>query len=78
MRIIEYTGGIGAACTGILLGCIRGGEEKIWTVGLNWYLNNNVLMRFNYLIVDVNKLNAAGQQIGQNFNVLAIRLQFSN
>jgi hypothetical protein len=35
-------------------------------------------MRFNYLIVDVNKLNAAGQQIGQDFNVLAIRLQYSN
>jgi len=73
-----HAGSVGTACTGILLGCIRGGEEKIWSVGLNWYLNNNVLMRFNYLIADVNKLNAAGQQIGQKFNVMAIRLQYSN
>jgi hypothetical protein len=27
---------------------------------------------------DGNQLNAAGQQIGQNFNVLAIRLPYSN
>ncbi|HEX3484672.1 MAG TPA: porin [Micropepsaceae bacterium] len=73
-----HAGAVGTTCTGILLGCVRGGEEKIWTVGVNWYLNNNILMRFNYLIVDVNKLNTAGQQIGQNFDVLAIRLQYSN
>jgi phosphate-selective porin OprO/OprP len=73
-----HSGNVGTACSGILLGCIRGGDERIWTVGLNWYLNNNVLMRFNYLIADVNKLNATGQQIGQKFNVMAIRLQYSN
>ena len=73
-----HAGGVGVACTGVLLGCVRGGEEKIWTVGVNWYLNNNVLMRFNYLLVDVAKLNASGQQIGQSLNILALRLQYSN
>ena len=67
------------------LGGVRGGDERIWTLGLNWYLNNNVLMRFNYLIADVNKLGfvtSAGsttlQQIGQNFTALGLRLQFTN
>jgi phosphate-selective porin OprO/OprP len=67
------------------VGGIRGGEENIWTFGINWYFNNNVLMRFNYLIVDVNKLGfvTSGstttlQQIGQNFNALGLRLQFTN
>ena len=67
------------------VGGIRGGEERIWTLGVNWYMNNNVLMRFNYLIVDVNKLGfvtSAGattlQQIGQNFTALGARLQFTN
>ena len=67
------------------IGGIRGGDEKIWTIGLNWYLNNNVLMRFNYLIVDVSKLGfvtsgatTSLQQVGQNFTALGVRLQFSN
>jgi phosphate-selective porin OprO/OprP len=67
------------------VGGIRGGDEKIWTFGINWYMNNNVLMRFNYLIVDVNKLGfvtTAGtttlQEIGQNFSALGLRLQFTN
>ena len=67
------------------VGGVRGGEEKIWTLGLNWYFNNNVLMRFNYLIVDVNKLGVVGtgpsaalRQIGQNFTAFGVRLQFSN
>jgi len=66
----------GSACT--VVGCIRGGEQKIWTFGLNWYLNNVVRMLFDYQLVDVDKLNASGQQIGQNFNVMSVRLQFSN
>ena len=76
---------IGQTAAQAPIGGIRGGEEKIWTFGLNWYFNNNVLMRFNYLIVDVNKLGfvtSGGattlQQIGQNFNAFGLRLQYSN
>jgi phosphate-selective porin OprO/OprP len=67
------------------VGGVRGGDERIWTLGLNWYMNNNVLLRFNYLIVDVNKLGFVTtggvttlQQIGQNFTALGARLQFTN
>lgn len=67
------------------VGGIRGGEEKIVSLGINWYFNNNVLMRFDYLIVDVNKLGfvttgatTALQPIGQNFNAFGLRLQYSN
>lgn len=71
-------GSEGTTCIGPLLGCIRGGEQKIWTFGLNWYLNNTIRMMFDYMLVDVDKLNSAGQQIGQNFNAIGVRLQFSN
>ena len=67
----------GMACTGFT-GCVRGGEEKIVTLGLNWYLSNNVRLMFDYLIVDVERLNASGQQIGQTFSAVATRLQFTN
>ena len=39
---------------------IRGGEQDIWTVGLNWYINNAIKAQLNYQFVDVNRLNAAG------------------
>jgi phosphate-selective porin OprO/OprP len=59
---------------------IAGGEERIVMVGLNWYLNNNIKLQVNDGIVHVDKLNAAGgtTQVGQNFNELAVRLQFTN
>lgn len=66
------------SCTGPFAGCVRGGEQKIVTLGLNWYLSNNVRLMFDYLRVDVNRLNASGQQIGQAFNAIGTRLQLTN
>lgn len=42
------------------VGSVRGGDEEIWTVGLNWYLNANLRTSLNYFIVDVDRLNPAG------------------
>ena len=39
---------------------IRGGVQSIWTAGLNWYLNPNLRVMFNYLRVSVDRLNPAG------------------
>ncbi|MEQ1754195.1 MAG: porin [Micropepsaceae bacterium] len=39
---------------------IRGGEQDIWTLGLNWYLNPNLRATLNYFMVDVNRFNPAG------------------
>ncbi len=68
----------GAACT--VAGCIRGGDQKIWTVGVNWYLNRNIRMQFNYENTDVNKIGATSPwpEVGQKFSVIAMRLQFTN
>jgi phosphate-selective porin OprO/OprP len=41
-------------------GAIRGGEQDVLTVGLNWYLNPNFKVLFNYLMIDVDRLNPAG------------------
>lgn len=69
-------GTLGTACP--VAGCVRGGEQKIWTVGLNWYLSGSFRVLVDYMFVDVNKLSAAGVQVGQTFNALGARFQFTN
>jgi phosphate-selective porin OprO/OprP len=50
---------------------ILGGEEKIISGGVNWYLNRNVRAQLDYLNIDVNKPNAS-----QTVNALGGMLQF--
>ncbi len=56
---------------------VRGGEQRIITAGMNWYLNRNLRWMFDHMWVDVDRLNSTGAQAGQKFNVFATRLQFS-
>ena len=42
---------------------IRGGEQDVWTLGLNWYLNNTIKAQLNYQNVNVDRLNATGAKI---------------
>jgi phosphate-selective porin OprO/OprP len=41
-------------------GAIRGGDQQIWTFGLNWYPNTAIKVMMNYLLIDVARLNPAG------------------
>ena len=59
------------------LGGIRGGEEKITTVGLNFYPNPAMRFLFDYQWIRTNRLNAAGAQIGEDVNVASFRSQFA-
>ena len=43
-----------------LADAVRGGEQNIWTFGINWYVNPNLRLLFNYLRIDVDRLNPAG------------------
>ena len=63
----------GTAC----FDAIRGGEQKISTLGLNWYLNADIRFMLDYQHVDVNRYNAAGLQVGQTYNAVALRSQLS-
>ncbi len=72
------------------VGGIRGGRQETWTVGLNWYLNQATRLSVDYQRVDVERLSPggtafgpgdatppAGAEIGQDFNVYALRAQVS-
>jgi phosphate-selective porin OprO/OprP len=61
---------------------INGGDERIITIGLNWYLNNNVKLQINDLITSVNKFSSVSHILAnkgsQDLNTVGVRLQFSN
>lgn len=50
----------GAAGTAPVTSAIRGGEQDVLALGFNWYLNPNFKVVFNYLMIDVDRLNPAG------------------
>jgi len=80
-------GGLGAA---LAAGGIRGGEQKAFTIGLNWYPNNNVRFLADYQRVEIDRLSPggtafgagaltppAGAQIGQDLNIWSFRTQYA-
>lgn len=80
----------GAPGTAPTASAVRGGEQKIITVGLNWYPNNNVRFLADYQRVEVDRLSPggtafgagaltppAGAQIGQDLNIWSFRTQYA-
>lgn len=73
------------------LGSVRGGQQDIFSLGLNWYLNNTVAMQFAYRNVSVDRTSpggsafggafpatpALGTQVGQDLNIYSIRTQYA-
>jgi hypothetical protein len=37
---------------------IRSGEQEAWTLGLNWYVNNNIRFLIDYQFVHVDRLSS--------------------
>ena len=68
---------------------VRGGEQTISALGLNWYPNNSIRFLLDYQWVDIDRLDPEvtstivtpvpgfGAQIGQNYRVISLRSQFA-
>jgi phosphate-selective porin OprO/OprP len=72
---LNYNSGLAGAATP--LGGVRGGDQKIWSGGVNWYPNPAVKFALQYQNVTVDRLTAAGAQAGQKYNAVAFRSQFA-
>lgn len=56
--ITNWTGGPGGTRTYTFYNTVRGGDQKIWTAGLNWYPNNSIRFALDYQLIDINRLQA--------------------
>lgn len=79
----------GAPGSAPLPSTIRGGEQEIFTAGINWYPNANVRFQAAWQAVSVDRLSPggnafgaaptppAGAQIGQDLNIWSFRTQYA-
>ena len=72
---LNYREGAPATTPAAAIGAVRGGEQNIYTVGLNWYLNPSMRIMLDYQHVKIDRLGATGLQVGQTYNALAARGQ---
>lgn len=70
-------------------GSVRGGEQDIFSVGLNWYVNNGVTLQAAYRNVSVDRRSPGGTafgagstpalnaQVGQDLQIFSFRTQYA-
>jgi phosphate-selective porin OprO/OprP len=56
---------------------VRGGDQTIASVGLNWFPNGVTKFSLDYLDVSVDRRDAAGLQAGQDYKVINLRSQYA-
>jgi phosphate-selective porin OprO/OprP len=70
----DHAGSAGAAAP---FGGVRGGRQRITTVGLNWRPNRVLRFLLDYQWDDIDRLNAAGAQVGETVQAVSFRSQFA-
>ena len=73
---LNYDPGVVGAATP--LAGIRGGEQRIWTAGLNWYPNADLRFVLDYQHTDVSRLSATGiGTLDAKLDAVSMRAQFA-
>jgi phosphate-selective porin OprO/OprP len=77
-----HAGALGAAPAA---DAVRGGEQRIWAGGLNWYPNGVVRFMLDYQDVRIDRLSPSattfstptGVEVGQHYHAVSLRSQFA-
>jgi len=58
---------------------VRGGEQTIWTIGVNWFVNPVAKFSLDYLNVDIDRKDPAGglTPLSQGYQTVNLRSQFA-
>ena len=75
--VLDLNDNAGLAGAVTPLGGIRGGEQKVTSVGINWYPNTVFKFQLDFQNVDVDRLGPTGLQIGENAKIYTLRSQFA-
>lgn len=72
LNLDDHRGAFGSLAP---LGGVRGGEQTITTLGLNWYPNPVVRFLVDQQWINVDRLSGSGVQIGEDVQVTSLRAQ---
>jgi phosphate-selective porin OprO/OprP len=56
---------------------VRGGQQDIWSLGVNWFPNPAVKFMLDYSQVSIERLNAAGLKLDQDYQAINLRSQLA-
>lgn len=75
--VLDLNDNAGFAGAAAPAGGVRGGEQKIWTAGINWYPNAAIRFVLDYQHTAVSRLSAAGGDADAKLDAVSLRAQFS-
>jgi phosphate-selective porin OprO/OprP len=74
---LDLNQGIGLPGESTPYGGVRGGDQRIWTLGVNWYPNSLFRFMLDYQNIGVSRLSSSGDDIGQTVQAIALRAEVS-
>jgi len=75
--MLDLNDNAGVAGLGTPRGGIRGGEQNIYTVGLNWYPNSVIRFLLDYQHTNVDRLSSTGGSLNAHLDAVSLRAQFA-
>jgi phosphate-selective porin OprO and OprP len=74
---LDLNQGVGILGESTPYGGVRGGDQKIWTAGLNWYPNSLFRFMLDYQNIGISRLSSSGDDVGQTVQAVSMRAEIS-